>query len=182
MPRRRACRLVAASLLAAALAPAAVHAQSAMHGQSAGVRQLAWLSGCWAADGGEPGSGETWTTAAGGTLLGTGRTIRKGRTVEHEFMVIQPDGDEGRLSFSALPSGQRLTRFVQVKLTADEVVFENPQHDFPQRVAYRRDGPRLKARIEGLRNGSLRVIEFPMTRIGCDAAPEPASTASSPAR
>lgn len=149
------------------LGPAAVQAQPA------DARQLAWLSGCWSADDGEFGSGETWTPAAGGTLLGMSRTVRNGRTVEHEFMAIQPHEDGTRLVFSALPSGQQHTRFVQVQLTAAEVMFENPQHDFPQRVAYRREGTRLTARIEGLRNGRLRVVEFPMTRTACDAASTP---------
>jgi hypothetical protein len=50
-----------------------------------------------------------------------------------------------------------------------EVVFKNLQHDFPQRIVVAiKDGGKLKARIEGLRNGSLRVIPFPMTRVSCD--------------
>jgi hypothetical protein len=55
-------------------------------------------------------------------------------------------------------------------MSDNEVVFENAQHDFPQRVAYKLepDG-KLAARIEGTRNGSLRVIDFPMSRVSCDA-------------
>ncbi|HVZ45372.1 MAG TPA: hypothetical protein VHA82_16290 [Ramlibacter sp.] len=47
---------------------------------------------------------------------------------------------------------------------------EHPQHEFPQRVVYAREGAdRLAARIEGMRGGSLRVIPFPMVRVSCDA-------------
>ena len=33
------------------------------------------------------------------------------------------------------------------------VVFENPTHDFPQRIIYWKDGADLRARIEGTQNG-----------------------------
>jgi len=47
------------------------------------------------------------------------------------------------------------------------VVFENLQHDFPQRVGYKRDGDALLAWIEGPRNGQTRRIEFPYRKVGC---------------
>jgi hypothetical protein len=60
----------------------------------------------------------------------------------------------GALAYVAKPSGQREATF-PIKTIADgEVVFENPTHDFPQRVRYRRnaDGS-MTARIEGTMNG-----------------------------
>ncbi len=41
------------------------------------------------------------------------------------------------------------------------MVFENPQHDFPQRILYRKnpDGT-LHARAEGERNGKLSGQDF----------------------
>jgi hypothetical protein len=55
-----------------------------------------------------------------------------------------------------------------ISLSADEVVFENPDHDFPQRVAYQRpSADRLVGRIEGAINGQQRRIEFPMTAVDC---------------
>jgi hypothetical protein len=49
----------------------------------------------------------------------------------------------------------------------DEVVFENPAHDFPQRIRYRASGAALQARIEGTMNGKTRGIDFPYTRTNC---------------
>lgn len=50
------------------------------------------------------------------------------------------------------------------------VTFENPHHDFPQRVRYSAvGGDRIAARIEGVLNGSLRGIDFPLRRVQCDA-------------
>jgi hypothetical protein len=47
-------------------------------------------------------------------------------------------------------------------------VFENPQHDFPQKVGYQRGGPgSLLAWVEGTEKGQTRKIEFPYKRIAC---------------
>lgn len=112
------------------------------------LAKLTWLAGCWASDTGEPGTGEQWTRPAGGTMLGMSRTVRGGKAVEFEFMQIrvQPDG---RLAFIAQPSGRPPTAFPLRSLTNDEAVFENGQHDFPQRVVYGRSGAsQLRARID----------------------------------
>jgi hypothetical protein len=134
------------------------------------IDKLAWLAGCWAIDGAEPGSEERWMPLAGGTMLGVSRTIEQGKTVAFEFMEIRhlPDG---KLAFVAHPSGQDTTVFTALRVSDSEVVFENPEHDFPQRVAYAKDGAsKLRARIEGTERGALRVIDFSMSRTSCDSA------------
>ena len=132
------------------------------------IGSLAWLAGCWRSETAEPGSGEQWMLPAGGTMLGMSRMVKQGKTVEHEFMQLRTLAD-GTLAFIAQPSGQRMTTFPLLRMTDAEVVFENPQHDFPQRVAYRLESrSKLVARIEGIRNGTLRVIEFPMGRASCE--------------
>ena len=130
--------------------------------------QVAWLAGCWAAEGGEPGSNEIWLPPAGGTMLGLGRTIKKEKTVESEFMQIRQSA-EGKLIYVAQPSRQKETTFTLKSLAEADVVFENLEHDFPQRVMYRlqADG-KLLARIEGLKKGILRGIDFPMRRVNCE--------------
>lgn len=130
---------------------------------------MAWLAGCWESAGAETGSGEQWTPIAGGTMLGMSRTVKQGRTVTFECMQLR-DQPDGTLVFIAQPSGRSATVFPVLRLSSAEAVFESAQHDFPQRVVYARDGEsRLKARIEGLRNGAPQVIEFPMARVSCDA-------------
>jgi hypothetical protein len=158
MPARAAARALLVLAVAAPL-PAMT--------QPVDLNRLQWLAGCWASTSAEAGTGEVWMAPAGGSLLGMSRTVKGGRTVAHEFMQIRALAD-GRLAFIAEPSGQRRTEFPLKSLTDTEVVFENPTHDFPQRVAYRFEAPdTLRARIEGLRNGNLRVIEFPMRRQPC---------------
>jgi hypothetical protein len=155
-------------VLAAALLVSLGAAAQAQAG-SADLARLAWLGGCWKAANAEAGSEEHWMPAAGGTMLGMGRTVKQGKTVTHEFMQIRV-GADGVLSYVAHPAGQPTAAFAMLRLSDNEVVFENAQHDFPQRVAYKLEADgKLAARIEGLRNGALRVIDFPMNRMSCDA-------------
>lgn len=48
------------------------------------------------------------------------------------------------------------------------VVFDNPQHDFLQRVIYQKRGAdSLWARIEATGNGRVRGVDFPYARAKC---------------
>jgi hypothetical protein len=133
------------------------------------LQSLAWLAGCWQSDDGEPGSGEQWMPPAAGTMLGVGRTVAGGATRSFEFMRIHTLAD-GRLAFTAYPSGQSPGTFPLLRASVDEVVFENLQHDFPQRVIYRLDAPgRLAARIEGVSEGKPLTVPFNMSRVACAA-------------
>jgi len=46
----------------------------------------------------------------------------------------------------------------------NSVVFENPEHDFPQRILYRLDGGMLHARIEGVVDGEPLSSEWTWSR------------------
>jgi hypothetical protein len=133
------------------------------------IANMSWMAGCWASENAERGSGENWMPLAGGTMLGTSRTVKQGMTVAFEFMELRhlPDG---RLAFIAHPSGGSATVFPLVHITETEATFENASHDFPQRIVYSRGGGfKLRARIEGTLHGKLRVIEFRLARVSCDA-------------
>lgn len=131
------------------------------------LERLSWLSGCWASLDGERGSEEIWTSPAGGTLFGISRTVREGRTVAWELLQIrqEPDGD---IVLVARPSNQPEASFRLIDQDAFRVVFENPDHDFPQRVLYTRDAEgRLIGRIEGVSRGRERAVDFPMNPVAC---------------
>ena len=136
--------------------------------ESASVEDLAWLAGCWASVGAEAGSGEQWMEPAGGTLLGVNRTVKGSKTVAHEFMQIR-EAESGEIEFISNPSGQSEAAFSLVGLSESEVVFENPDHDFPQRIIYRLKGDNLEGRIEGKVKGELRVVDFPLRRVDCES-------------
>ena len=135
---------------------------------NADISGLNWLTGCWAQDGQDPGSVEQWTTPAGGTMLGMNRIVNDGKTVAFEYLRIV-EQDDGWIGLIASPSGQKTARFRMIGMSENEVVFENPDHDFPQRIIYRLIGDgKLLGRIEGIVDGMKRSADFPMTRADCE--------------
>ena len=150
--------MVGALLSLVTAQPQPVHAAS--------ISELSWLAGCWSSRGSEAGSEEHWLAPAGGSMLGLSRTVVEGKTVAHEFMQIR-EIEPGKLAFIARPSGQAEATFPLARLGPNEVVFENPSHDFPQRVIYRLQGDQLQARIEGTEDGKVKGVDFPMDRSPC---------------
>jgi hypothetical protein len=113
--------------------------------RAGGVPALGWLSGAWV-ERSEDGrwTEEYWTPPRGHLMIGAGLTGAKGRVRHFEHMRIAADAD-GSIAFYAMPNGGAAVTFDLVRQTADEIVFENKAHDYPQRVAYRRDGERIVA-------------------------------------
>jgi hypothetical protein len=133
------------------------------------LARLDWLSGCWSAQGGEAGSGEQWMPAAAGVMLGASRTIENGRLTFLEFMQIRTK-ENGTLEFCALPMGQAGGCFAQKSLSGEQVTFENLEHDFPQRVSYRRvSADEVMGHIEGVTGGQNEAVDFPLVRVACTA-------------
>jgi hypothetical protein len=130
------------------------------------IEQVGWLTGCWETISAQRTIEEHWLPPRGGTMLGMGRTVQDGRTIEYESIVIRIEN--GHLAYEAHPSGQPSAVFLANQMTDGRVVFENRAHDFPQRVGYERRGDdALLAWVEGTQSGRTRRIEFPYQRVAC---------------
>ncbi len=132
------------------------------------VEQLGWLAGCWEGKLGSTVVEEQWMKPAGGAMLGLGRNVAGVKTTMMEFLLISKR--EGVLTYSVqLRHGGPVTHFKLARASENEVVFENPEHDFPQRILYRRepDGSIL-ARIEGKQKEKEMGVNFPMKRARCE--------------
>lgn len=136
------------------------------NGAAASLDRLAWLAGNWRLEKEGRVIDEQWMSPAGGLMLGTSRTLAKGKANEFEFMFIR-EGPGGALFFVALPNGKNQTAFPMTSLDSGTVVFENPANDFPQKITYAQqpDGS-LLASIEGPgRDGQMRRIDFAYRRV-----------------
>ena len=133
------------------------------------IGDIGWLAGCLEMKSANRVVEEHRMAERGGTMLGMGRTVGARGLADYELTLIKQDGS--RLLFEAHPKGQSSATFAARTATADSVVFELPEHDFPQRVGYRRVGAdSVLAWVEGTMNGKLRRIEFPYARVPCSAA------------
>lgn len=146
--------------------PTAAGGASGVVRASRHIADLAWLAGCWERRGESSLYREQWMAPAGGMMMGMSHSAAGDATREFEQLRIEEK--DGQLAYVALPSGQELATFTSTACSDTLVVFENLAHDFPQRVIYRRraDGS-LLARIEGMRDGQLRGVDFPLFRASC---------------
>jgi len=148
----RTIRLLTLGLLA-------VFTNHASGADSAATANLGWLSGHWCLESGGALIEELWLSPRGNLMLGVGRTVKGGKTVTFEFMRIE-SGADGTNYISqhdgAVPVTFRLTAS-----GADWARFENPAHDFPKRVEYRRMPNGIQAEIAGPgKDGKDVVIPF----------------------
>lgn len=112
------------------------------------IDRLDWMAGDWVVETGGRWTEEHWTAPRGGAMLGLGRSGKADRMLGFELMRIVTD-DAGEIVFWGAPGGRRPVPFRLVSQDGTAVVFENPQHDFPKRIVYRRDGDRLTATVSG---------------------------------
>ena len=132
----------------------------------ANIERVSWIAGCWEGRAANRVYTEQWMKPLGGLMLGISRTVAGERAVAYEFLQIKVDGAD--LFYVAKPSGQAEASFKLTRQSEREAIFENPQHDFPQRIIYRlQTDDSLIARTEGKSNGTDRAIDFPMKRVMC---------------
>jgi len=152
-------------LISALAALVTLGALAAAPQQPSGINRLSWMAGCWEQRTARGTVEEQWMAPRGTSMLGVSRTVRGDTLSAYEFLLVRERA--GRVAYLANPSGQTPTVFMASVLDDTSVVFENPTHDFPQKIGYTRRADSLLAWIEGTRNGQLRRIPFPYARTAC---------------
>lgn len=127
------------------------------------VERLGWLEGRWVGEKDGVSMEELWTAPRGGALLGLHSDVKAGRLRSWEFLRIADSGNG--VTYFASPRSAAPTPFKLVEIGDRRAVFENRQHDFPQRILYWLDAQgALHARIEGPRQGQTVSEEWVWTR------------------
>lgn len=118
---------------------------------AATLDDLSWMRGHWRSESDRGITEELWMPAEGSVMLGLNRVIQPGKRAFFEFLRIEER--DGAIDYVAQPGGAAPTSFRLVSIEAAKAVFENLEHDFPQRIIYRLDDGKLCARIEGVVSG-----------------------------
>src|SRR3954454_20427498 len=129
----------------------------------ADLSQLAWLGGTWTGtiDGVE--MEEYWLPPKGNTMLGVHRDVKNDRTVSFEFFRLEATS-EGVI-YWASPRSKTPVPFQMIESANQRVVFENKEHDYPQRIIYWLDKTQsLHARTEGTEKGQAVSEEWAWQR------------------
>ena len=129
------------------------------------LQKLDWLLGTWQRESKDQVLYETWRRVSNHTLEGDSYAVADRDTVFTEFLRIEQFGDS--IFYPAkISDNEYSVPFKLVSLAGSSVVFENPNHDFPQRISYSlmSDGS-PHARAEGLSNGEESGLDFRFTKV-----------------
>ena len=107
---------------------------------------------------------EEWRLINGSELIGIGFSIEEGDTVLSEELYVKKFAD--KWAYIALPVNQTITLFALSEYSENKFIFENEEHDYPQKIIYEftADG-KLNALTEGLIEGELMRRDFNFVRI-----------------
>lgn len=148
--------IVAGLCLVSACASTPIAPAPGSRAEPRGLERVRWLVGAWNAVADDGAFEETWTAPEGGVMRGRGRFVRAGRELFFEDLRLEERG--AALVYVASPSGAGPTEFTSTLVEADVARFENPAHDDPRAIEYRRlpDGT-LRVQLTG---ASTRTFTF----------------------
>ena len=114
------------------------------------IDQLKWLEGTWTRTNSKAGQSgfEMWKRMSSTELSGRGVTMHGSDTAFVEKLgIIVRDGD---LFYVAdVPENKQPVYFRLTEIKQNSFTCENPEHDFPKKIAYSLKGNKLHAIISG---------------------------------
>ena len=140
------------------------HAYPVVAAEPDDLEALDFLTGAW---GSEEGIVEYWMPPLRGLMVGINRDPQGDGMPFFENLRIEarPDG----IYYVASPRGTGTTDFRLTEHSATRAVFENPEHDFPQKIIYVRTGDRLEAEVGAVRDGEWGSFTLSWSAIACTA-------------
>jgi len=143
------------------------HVQLQSHSTFNGLEKAAWLIGQWQNNSNGGHGTETWEKENDSTYSATSYFVVDKDTVSSEKIKLVQSGKD--VFYIPTVRDQNSEQPVKFKMTSNQnglLVFENPNHDFPQKITYLRISEEvIKAEISGLVNGKQKAQQFPMTRV-----------------
>lgn len=130
------------------------------------LQKMNWLIGNWKTKLPEGTLTEIWTKANDSTFEGSSFFINEKDTIHFEALKLKSKEDD--LIYSATVMGQNNDEAVDFKLTSETgntFVFENPTHDYPQKISYKKIKQTLFiATISGKQQGKSSTESYQMTK------------------
>ena len=130
------------------------------------ITHAKWLIGSWKNQSAKTVDIETWKKLNDSTFIGRSYSLTGADTVSSEHIRLEQH--KGKLYYIPTVKNQNGGKAVTFTLTSSNnkhLVFENPEHDFPQKITYTQiTNDSLVAEISGTRKGRQKAIQFPMKR------------------
>ncbi len=131
------------------------------------IEKAEWLIGTWENKTQKGSIYETWTKTGNYEFSGKSYTVRgKDMIIFENIRLVQ---ENKKLFYIPTVKNQNdgvPVRFAAKAISENQLVFENPEHDFPQIIAYKKiNSDSLIAEISGTKNGQKRKQTFLMKRV-----------------
>ena len=132
------------------------------------LNKAAWLIGNWSSKMPEGTLTESWKKLNDSTYVGSSYFILTNAkdTLHNETITLSQNEED--LIYSATVQGQNNDEPVSFKFNPsieNELVFENPTHDYPQKISYKKvSNIKLVATISGTQQGKFSQESYPMTK------------------
>ena len=124
------------------------------------LQDLTWLVGTWKNETSRGDIFESWQMVDDSLLNGVVYRVSNLDTTLLENLSIQNIKDD-LFYIPVVEHNKGAVYFKLIDHDTSKFVFENPEHDYPQRIIYFRiDSDSLHARIEGEDNGNFRAVDF----------------------
>ncbi len=132
------------------------------------LQKAKWLLGDWEKTDSLGTLKEIWVIKDDSTFVGQSYYIQnKKDTLHNEQIELIQDGEH--LIYSATVKGENNDTAIPFQMTKDEdslLVFENPKHDYPQKIKYKLfKNNSLVATVSGKQKGKISSENYPMTKI-----------------
>lgn len=125
-----------------------------------------WLIGNWEHQTEFGNLSEQWQQLNDSTYVGKAFFTKGKDTLHNESITLHEQGND--LIYSATVKDENEALPVAFKLTsetANQLVFENPKHDFPQKITYKKiTSDSIVAIVSGVEQGKPASETYPMTR------------------
>lgn len=131
------------------------------------LEKFSFLVGAWSFTTAKGKITEKWDWDKSSELKGSSYSVSlAGDSVLLETISLYQSGDEIFYTATGYQEGNRsIVPFRLVSVNQNTFTFENKNHDFPQRIIYRKvSDNEILAWIEGQINGKFTKIEFPYKR------------------
>ncbi|MCV9928362.1 DUF6265 family protein [Flavobacterium sp. LS1R49] len=130
------------------------------------IKAADWLIGKWENVSPQGTLTETWSKVNDSTFQGSSFFIKGKDTIHFETIKLQQKGEV--LTYNATVKGQNNDEPVAFELTSStekRLVFENPKHDYPQKISYTKEANEsLVAEISGVQLGKATTEKFVMAK------------------
>jgi len=130
------------------------------------IKLADWLIGTWENKSEDGVLTESWQKVNDSTFTATSYFIKNNDTLHAEKITLAQKGE--MLLYSAAVNGQNNDKAIDFGSTTEsenKLVFENPSHDYPQKITYSKGANNtLTAEISGNLQGKMTKEKFVMSK------------------